>query len=990
MQSAPRFLLHQAFAEQARRTPHRLAVQEEGRRATFGELALQVARVRTLLLAAGVEPGARVALHAHRSIDGVAGLLGILEAGAAVVPVSPSDPAIRTEELLGFTGVHAVVDTPEAPLVVRWAGPKVRSCEGVRDDSGDGGNRSDEVGGLPTGLSSSEGPSPPTGEADPPAFILRSSGSTDTPKLIVRTHGSFRHRLDWTHRQHPFQDGEVGCQKAHVATTHAIYELFEPLLQGAPVVVLADAEVRSLERFWTCVRERGITRLLLVPSALRASLDMPGFDPPPLRVLVLMGEHVPSSLAGRALDAFPAETALYSIYGSSEASSALLCDLRASFVPGVELPLGTPISPDIRVEVLDPSGKPVPEGASGRLHLGGRALFREYLGDPERTASVLLDRGDGQGVLYDTRDDVRVDRDGHLVFLGRTDDTVKVRGFRVDLKEVERAILRHPGVTQAVVVARGGEGAGSRLDAWVAPGSVDPSAVFDTLRHHLPEYMVPASMRPVATFPLTPSGKVDRRRLAEEEPEDVNDRAVPGGREAGEQDLARLSPEPGAVARRVAATWEEVLGHSTFGWDQSFFEVGGTSLTAFRVVEALRPALEGDAVEVDEELLYRFPTVRGLAEVLEARMPGRRGAGGQPAGTSGGQSPLLVTLRASTDPSLPPLFLLASAGGTVGVYERLARELRTGREIVGVRDPYLWGDRDPRMSTVAWAGRYVEAIRSHQPRGPYHVGAYSSGGAFGIEVARQLRAAGEDVALLVLVDPLGLDRPDERSFGFQASRATWAHPVRRGLVRLWGRLRIPAIRWAERRIRGGSDGGGSGRGLNVRPLTDVEVNDLQGAALRSPEGVLAFSALLEMNTGRPLALERGDLDGDEGAPFTRLLERVTAVAPDLDPGGLERIATQYPLQARAQQQYRLQALDAPTLLVEPRTRYRGLLPLLLRPYIRPLQVQVVPLGSPSERVERLAARFGAWAPHFRCMRDDAFVSGLARAIEARLDAPTER
>jgi acyl-coenzyme A synthetase/AMP-(fatty) acid ligase len=987
MQNTPPILLHRAFAEQAKRTPSRPAVQEEGRVVTFGELARQAARVRNLLLALDLEPGARVVLHAPRSIDGVAGMLGILEAGAAVIPVAPSDPVERMEALFRFADIGAVVDTPRAPLSARWAGPTVRS------DGDEGGGEVEEHGGR-AGVPERRvepSPSPATGQ-DPPAFILRSSGSTDTPKLIVRSHGSFRHRLLWTWRHHPFQDDDVGCQKAHVATTHAIYELFEPLLQGAPVVLMAEDEVRQLERFWEVVRTRGITRLLLVPSALRASLDLPGFDPPPLRVLVLMGEYVSPDLVERAIQAFPATTALYSIYGSTEASSTLVCDLRSAFRPGSELPLGTPVSPDVRVEVLDPSGRPVSEGASGRLHLGGGALFRGYLGDAERTAAVLADRGDGRGLLYDTRDDVRVEREGRLVFLGRTDDTVKVRGFRVDLKEVERALLRHPDVTQAVVVARGRDAASSRLDAWVAPGTVDPSAVFDTLRRHLPDYMIPASLTPVMTFPLTPSGKVDRRRLAGASLDAGTREPGLAGQEG--EGAGRGGENLGTTAEKVAAAWREVLGHPAFGPDQSFFEVGGTSLTVFRVVQAIRRAFDLEEDRVDEELLYRFPTVRALAAALEAKMHGRPGEDEEPGGTSTGRSPLLVTLRDSGDPTLAPFFLLASSGGTVGVYERLAREFRTRREILGVRDPYLWGDRDPRMSTAAWAGRYVEAMRSRQPRGPYHVGAYSSGGAFGIEVARQLRALGEEVALLVLVDPLGLDRPDDRSFGFWASRATWGHPLRRELVRLWGRLRVPAVRWAARRGGGGSPGEVTSGDPNGAPLTADDVASLGHEALSSPEKVLAFSALLEMNTGRPLALEPDDLARDpagaQDTPFQRLLDRVAAVAPDLDPGGLERVATQYPLQVRAQQQYRIRPLDVPTLMVEPRTRYRGLLPLVLRPHLRPLQVRVIPLGMPTDRVAHLATRFGAWAPHFRCMRDDAFVEGLARAIEARLDALAER
>ncbi len=946
---------------QVGRSPTQTALQDRGRSLSYGQLARRVERIRSLLEDEGVGPGSRVGLHGGRTLEGIAGMLGILQSGAAVVPLSPSDPPGRRDELLRFAEIRTVVDTPETPFPVLpgWTGTVVRS---------DGSEAA-----VP-------GTDPVGGEEDSPAFILRSSGSTDKPKLIVRSHGSFAHRLHWTWNRHPFQSDEMGCQKAQLSTTHSIYELFEPLLQGVPVLLVPDDDVRRLERFWELVDEAGVTRLLLVPSALRASLDLPGFRPPPLTSVVLMGEYVAPRLAERAIRTFPPRTHLYSIYGSTEASSTLACDLRASFRPERELPLGVPLSEQIRVRVLDADRRPVPPGGTGRLYLSGPPLFREYLGDPHRTSAAFVELGGEEGLFYDTRDDVRVERGGALAFVGRTDHTVKIRGFRVDLHEVEGALLRHPGVTQAVAVARGKDAASPRLDAWLTPASIDPTRVFARLRQQLPEYMVPASIQPVDTFPLTASGKVDRRRLA---------------------DLARSGPAPvGAdpipgesvdrTTEAVTSAWETVLGHRDFGLDASFFEVGGTSLTAFRVVQAIRSSLGLGRTEIDEVLLYRFPTIRGLAGAL---MPGRHRNGNEP---PTGQSPLLVTLRGAGEregggaregergweKGHAPLFLLPSSGGTVGVYQHLVRKLQTPREIVGLRDPYLWGDRDPELPFAAWAARYVEAIRSRQPSGPYFLAAYSSGGAFGFEVARQLRMAGQAIGLLVLVDPLGLDRPHRKTFGFWASRAAYGNPIRRAVVRGVGHARALLHRMTR-----------TGRAVafpNEHALTADEVSRLTGEAMESPGQILALSALLEMNTGRPVALFPQDLQSGNETPFRLLLERTAEAGLEVDPERLERMARQYPLQVRAQQHYRLQYLDAPVLLVEPRTRYQGLIRLNLRPHLPALESLVIPLGEPSERVAALSERFGAWAPHFRCIRDEAFVAGLARAMDARLDTPAHR
>lgn len=955
MQPTSAFLLHRAFGRQATRTPRAPAVQDRGRTVSYGELARRADVVEARLRQAGVRSGSPVGLYAERSVEAVAGMLGILQSGAAVIPLSPTEPAPRLDELLAFARIQVVVDTADTsfPAPASWLGVTIRSDN--RPSYGDD---------LPGRFGSREAESD---AGDPAAFILRSSGSTSKPKLIVRTHGSFAHRLNWTWERHPFEAGEVGCQKAPLSTTHAVYELFEPLLRGAPVLLVPEDDVRRVERFWETLRTAGVTRLLMVPSALRTSLDLPHFAPPPLRVLVLMGEYVSPKLAEKAVRTFPSETQLYSIYGSTEASSTLVCDLRASLRPGAELPLGVPLSPAIRTRILDPFGRPVAGQGGGRLYISGPPLFREYLGDKGRTSAVLVDLGEDQGIFYDTRDDVRVDAEGQLLFIGRADHTVKIRGFRVDLQEVERALLQHPGVTQAVAVARGVGAASPRLDAWIAPSTVDPSAVFGELRKRLPEYMIPASVNPVDRFPLTTSGKVDRRRLSDVEtslrPRLAHDEGVVGSGDA--------------VINRIVSAWEQVLGHRRFDLTASFFEVGGTSLTATRAVQVIRTALDLQGDEIDELFLYRFPSVTAQADALEQL---RRSVAGQP--LPSGQSPLLVTLRAGQDRALPPLFLLPPGGGTAGVYERLTHAMKTRREVVGVRDPFLWGERDIGLPFNSWAGLYVEAIRSRQPFGPYHLAAYSSAGAFGIEVARQLVNSGDEIGLLVLIDPLGLDRPHPRTFGYWASKATYASPIRRGMVRLAGLARGP-VRSALERMRNEPL-------PNTHAPSPDEIEHLTGGALRSRGQTLAMSALLELNTGRPVALFPEELESAGDEPFQMLLRRTADAGLEVVPEELEQIMRQYPVQVWAQHRYRLHTLSVPTLLVEPKTRYQGLVRANLLPFFSHLDSIVLSLGEPSERVARICERFGAWAPHFRCIRDDRFVTSLARTLDTRLDEPSRR
>ncbi|MDH4073725.1 MAG: AMP-binding protein, partial [Gammaproteobacteria bacterium] len=711
--------LERQFVQQSRRTPDQVALIEGNRSITYAELESRSARAAASLRARGIADGSIVGLHIDRSIDWVAGALAILRANAAVMPLPPNYPPARLREILAHAGLDAVIHDQATPLDPAF-GQRSLDLEALCSE---------------TAAAPASAVADDQGSADRAAFVLCSSGSTGIPKMIVRSHRSFFHRLSWTWMQQPFVAGEIGCHKAHTTTTHGIYELFEPLLRGVPVVIVPDPQVRDLEQFWSIVRSQSITRLLIVPSAMQASLDMPGFTPPPLRVVVLMGEHLQSSLARRIVDAFPEPTRLYSIYGSTEASSTLVCDLRESARPGEDLPLGRPITPDVGVHVLDRNFDHVGPGQTGRLYISGPALFTGYFKNPDLTSTVIVGHPRSGERLCDTRDDVRRMPDGNLIFIGRVDDTVKIRGFRVELAEVERAMHAHPDVTQAAVVVTGGDSSDAALIGFFIPRSVAVADVYRVLRDRLPAYMIPSTLVGLDAFPLTERSKLDRKRLLAEYLPLVQ----------GDSQGRAMSD----VEKRVASVWERTLGHRRFNLDSSFFEVGGTSLTTSVLVHRLRTEFGLDRKQLPEQFSYVFPTVEFMARHLG-------GTGDRSAPGLASRSPVLVTLRRATDASKVPLFFVASAGGTVGAYQKVAAALRYGGEILGVRDPYVSGERDPTEDFKSWVGHYVKAIRSHHLRGPYHIAAYSSAGAFGYEMARQLRQNGAEVALLALIDPLGI------------------------------------------------------------------------------------------------------------------------------------------------------------------------------------------------------------------------------------------
>lgn len=921
--------LDRLFERQAASTPDALAVIDGDGSTTFAELDAMAARIAGTLREAGVRSQSVVGVHVDRSRDYVAAVLGVLKAGAAVVPLPPTYPFERLREILAFAGLAAVIDDAGGRLdtrlhsnildVVQAAAPCARPA-------------------IPT-------------ETDPghPAFILCSSGSTGVPKMIVRSHGSFFHRLEWTWRTHPFAPDEVCCQKAHMTTTHAVYELFEPLLRGIPVCIIADPQVRALESFWATIRQHAITRLLIVPSMLQASLDMPGFAAPDLRVLTLMGEAVHPPLAARVLAAFPPMTSIQSIYGSTEASSVLVCDLRSSFRDGHDVPLGDPISPDVHAYVLDENLDALADGAPGMLYLSGPALFSGYFRNEALTDATCVTRNGER--FYRTNDRV-VRTEGALHYLGRINHVVKSRGFRIEVQEVENALARHPGVGQCAVVAKHAGDGDAALVAFVTPETLQTSDVYRTLREVLPDYMLPSRIIPAATLPLTLSGKVDRRKLLE--------------------DCARQTPSPSRYAsdteRRVAEAWQNALGHANFDRDSNFFEAGGSSLKTFSVIAQLRGAFALGHDELPDDAVYRFPTVRQLAACIDGSDSGGAAIEGES---------ILVTLKAARDARAEPLFVIASAGGTLGAYEKVVRALATEREAIGVRDPFLWGKRDPASGFRHWVGIYLDAIRARQPDGPYHLLGYSSAGAFACEIARQLRSVGAEVALLALVDPLAMDRSSRWRFGYWALQARFERPAYERLLTATGWLRAGLRAWPERRQSTTEE----------LTFTEQQFLEFRTRTLENPQHILQLSVLLELNTGLPLALTRQELDRLAPMEYLdALVARLRANVPDVDAGTIERLAVQYAMQVRAQHQYQLRRLGCPVVLFEPDGPHCGLLGAQLMPYASKLFAVRLPWTAPTGRIRELAACFSApLQPHYLSMRDDTFAHNVAQQLDRLLD-----
>ncbi|MCY1022294.1 non-ribosomal peptide synthetase [Pyxidicoccus sp. MSG2] len=541
--------LHTLFEAHAARDPEALAVWHEGRGLTYGALDRQANRLAWRLQAAGVGPEVRVGLFLDRSPEALVGLLAIWKAGGAYVPLEPTLPRQRLDFLLEELRPHVILT--REPL--RSSLPPHPAALLCVDEGGE-----------------EEGTAPPRcrSAADSLAYILHTSGSTGLPKGVLLEHRGLINLVRTLVDTLDVRPRDRVLQFASLAFDASLFEVGMALAAGA-TLHLATGEARTSgvelgELFF----QHAITHVALLPSVLAT---VPTRALPALRVVVCGGERCPEELVARWREG----RRFFNTYGPTEATvSATLFECDGTGAP----PLGRPL-PGVVVHVLDTAGTEAADGSEGELAIGGVGLARGYLDRPDLEASRFVPDPFGRdGRLYRTGDRGRRRADGHLEFLGRIDDQVKVRGFRVEPGEIEAVLTEHPEVREAAVVPRDDASGGTRLTAYVLPAGAHPPSVTSLRRFleaRLPEYMIPAAFVALAALPRLPSGKLDRRALPS----------------PGEVRPALDTPfvEPRTpVEQTLARVWSEVLRVSEVGVADEFLALGGDSLSAARVSTRLR------------------------------------------------------------------------------------------------------------------------------------------------------------------------------------------------------------------------------------------------------------------------------------------------------------------------------------------------------------------------------------------------------------------
>ncbi|RKH35770.1 amino acid adenylation domain-containing protein [Corallococcus praedator] len=579
--------LHALFEAQARRTPEAPAVQFRGQSLTYAQLDARANQLAHALRRRGVGPEVCVALSVERSLEVAVGLLGILKAGGAWVPVDPLLPRERLAFMLEDSGASVLVT--QAPLLERFA--EAHRARALCLDS----ERDGLLGESSEPLDSGVGPRNL-------AYVLYTSGSTGTPKGTAIEHRGVCNLVTHEASAYGIGPGSRVLQFASLSFDLSVEEIFTTLCSGATLVLAPLEDLMPGEPLRTLLRDEALTVISLTPATLAAT---PAEGLPALRTVISGGEALPSEVVSR----WAPGRVFLNTYGPTEAT--VMATLTGCVADGRVPSIGRPLA-NVRAYVLDARGEPVPVGVRGELHLGGVGVARGYAGRPSLTAGRFVPdafSGELGARLYRTGDVVRWREDGTLEFIGRADAQVKVRGFRIELGEVEAALAKLPWVREAVVVAREDGPGGKRLVGYAVPRdsvATDGNALRAALKDVLPEYMVPLAVVVLTALPLTPNGKVDRKALP------APDLAGSGTREY----VAPRTP----TEQRLAGLWQELLGVTRVGAQDHFFDLGGHSLLATQALSRIRQAF---AVELPLRRLFESPTLEAVARLIDEALAGR-------------------------------------------------------------------------------------------------------------------------------------------------------------------------------------------------------------------------------------------------------------------------------------------------------------------------------------------------------------------------------
>ena len=714
--------LHRFIEKQVETTPEALAVVFESEQLTYRELNLRANQLAHHLQKCGVGPDVLVGVCAERSLELVTALLAIVKAGGAYVPLDPEYPRDRLAAMLSDANPPMVLT--QAHLLDRVPSGTHRvfcldhDWPSLQNESGDNLF-------LPL-----------TGQNL--VYAIYTSGSTGKPKGVLNVHQGIVNRLLWMQDNYQLTNRDRVLQKTPFSFDVSVWEFFWPLMTGATIVVARPGGHRDPEYLVDVIARQAVTTIHFVPSMLSIFLEASDLGRcRTLRLVFASGEALPFELQQRFFERLGAE--LHNLYGPTEAAVDVTYWACRRDNPHTIVPIGRPIA-NTQIYILDANLQPTPIGVAGELHIGGINLARGYLNKPDLTAQKFIPdpfRTEPGARLYKTGDLARSLADGNIEYLGRIDDQVKLRGFRIELGEIEAVLGECAGVQQAVVTVHEDVAGSKQLVAYLIPAPGQDLSI-DRLRKEikdtLPEYMVPSRFVVVKDFPMTTSGKVDRKGLP----------APPLERGTS---TAAIAPR-NQLESQIASVFARVLGLPSVGVADNFFDLGGHSLLAVRLLSGIEQ-MTGRRIPLSA--LFRRASVESLAQLITHEL-------------DLGSDPVVMEIQRGETRRLPFFAIVPPGEESLG-YAMLARHMSPAQTVFKIQghSPVTHGKRpytDQEMRDLT--AEYMAAIRSVRPHGPYCLGGLCDGAHVAELIIRALEAQGDEVALFAIFDTWVLQHSQNR------------------------------------------------------------------------------------------------------------------------------------------------------------------------------------------------------------------------------------
>jgi amino acid adenylation domain-containing protein len=567
--------VHQLISHWVEQRPAHKAVTFGDTSLNYQELDLWAQELEEKLRAKGVGIGSIVGLYTHRSLEMVAGILGILKSGAAYLPLDPDYPDERINFMLNDAGVNCLLCAPDVLNKLSFEQGDIITIE---RDAGFVPNSNAAIENL----------------LDETAYIIYTSGSTGKPKGVLVTHQNLIHST--SARTSFFEDDMHSfLLLSSFSFDSSVVGIFWSLCSGGTLVLPPKRIEQDIELLASIIRQNSVSHTLLLPSLYQVLLNnIKAIDLSSLKAVIVAGEACSLTLSKSHFKKLP-WARLYNEYGPTEAS--VWCIAHEITSSDRTIPIGKPIS-NTSTYVLDDQLNPIPLGVSGELYIGGMGITKGYLNRPELTQERFVENPFEKGsFIYKTGDLAKFRTDGVLEFLGRADEQIKIRGFRVELEEITSHILLEPGVSDAIVEVKEDANSNKKLVAWIQ--SEDSNAgktMLLRLKRSLPNYMIPASVNVLAAFPKLPNGKVDRKKLQESEIE--------------KQGLLDIVPPSNEKQKLLVAIWQEVLKIENVGIEDNFFDIGGDSILSIQIIASARRL----GLKIGPTQLFEYQNIQALSE----------------------------------------------------------------------------------------------------------------------------------------------------------------------------------------------------------------------------------------------------------------------------------------------------------------------------------------------------------------------------------------